>query len=112
MQDDDPGFIRVPVVWNAPEDIPMLTANAFVCQFDPQDSSGLFILTVGQLTPPALTGTPDEVEEQARQVSFVPVKPVLRLGLTHFRLEELAAVLQASLDNWDRARTIQPGDPR
>lgn len=112
MDEGDAGFVTVPIVWNAPEDVPILTANTFVCQFDSQDSSGLFILTAGQLTPPALVGTPDEVEQQAREVSFVPVKPILRLGLTPFRLRELVAVLQANLDNWERARTMRQGDPR
>lgn len=103
------GVIRIPVVWDAPEQVPILFVNAFVCQFD---RDGSFIITIGQSTPPALTGTPEEVEEQARQISFVPVKPVARLGLTRSRLEEFVAALQANLEQLDRATSMQGGDPR
>ncbi len=35
---------------------------------------------IGQLTPPAITGvTQEEREEQARNVAFVPIKPIVSL---------------------------------
>jgi hypothetical protein len=108
-QEEHPEGIAVPIVWNAPEEVPILVANAFVSQFD---RDGSFIVTIGQMTPPALVGTPDEVEEQARQVNFVPVKPFVRLGLSRARLEELIAILQANLEQSERARTMGGEDPR
>ena len=95
-----------------PEEVPILHANAFVCQFDPQTFDSI-TLTVGQLTPPAITGGTDaEREEQVRNVAFVPIKPVVRLALTPARARELVATLEANLDQLDRARQPMPGDPR
>lgn len=106
-----PDAIAVPVVWSSPEDVPILYANTFVCQFE--QTLDAFILTVGQLTPPALIGaTVEELREQAEQITFVAVKPVARFGLTRARLEELIALLQANLDQLERATTMRPGDPR
>jgi hypothetical protein len=112
MAPEDPHAIQVPVVWMGVEDVPILHANAFVSQFDPQTFDSL-ILTVGQLTPPAIAGgTIEEREEQARQVAYVPIKPVVRLGLTIARASELAATLQANLDQLEQATKLRPGDPR
>ena len=48
---------------------PIEFANAFVCQFD-QDLE-TFILTVGQLNPPALLGnTPEEIRAQIENLSY------------------------------------------
>lgn len=106
-----PDAIAVPVVWSSPEDVPILFANTFVCQFEQTLDS--FILTVGQLTPPALIGaTPEELREQVENIAYVPVTPVARFGLTTARLQELIALLQANLDQMERATTMRPGDPR
>lgn len=104
--------VAVPVVWLGPEDVPILYVNAFVSQFDQQTLDSL-ILTVGQLTPPAIVGaTSDERREQLEQVAYVPIKPVVRLGLTPARAKELIATLQANLDQLEQARNMRPGDPR
>jgi hypothetical protein len=106
-----PDSFAVPIVWAGPEDVPILFANAFVSQFDQTLDS--FILTFGQMTPPALIGaTPEELREQAEQITFIPVKPIVRLSLTPTRLREVIASLQANLDQLERASTMQPGDPR
>jgi hypothetical protein len=106
-----PDSIAVPIVWSGPEDVPILFTNAFVSQFDL--TLDAFILTFGQMTPPALIGaTPEELKEQAEQVTFVPVKPIARLSLTPRRMQEVIAALQANLDQLERASTMQPGDPR
>lgn len=111
-QAEEPGSVTLPLVWLGPEDVPILYCNAFVSQFDPQTMDSI-IVTVGQLTPPAISGaTNDEREEQLRSVSFVPIKPVVRLGLTLARARELAATLQANLDQLERATTVRGGDPR
>jgi hypothetical protein len=112
MEGDEPAGIEVPLAWMGPEEVPIYAANAFVSQYDPQTLDYL-ILTVGQLTPPAIIGaTPEEREEQVRNVAFVPIKPVVRLGLTPTRARELIATLQANIDQLDEARKLRPEDPR
>lgn len=106
-----PDSITVPIIWSGPEDVPILFTNAFVSQFDQTLDS--FILTFGQMTPPALAGaTPEELREQAEHITFVSVKPIVRLSLTPTRLREVIASLQANLDQLERVTTMQPGDPR
>lgn len=110
--DEIPGGVRVPVVWLGPEEVPILHANAFVSQFDPETLDTL-LLTVGQLTPPVIAGaTEEEREAQARAVTFVAVKPVVRLALSQARVRELIATLEANLDQLDVAIRVRQGDPR
>jgi len=47
-------------------------ANQFLSQID-QD--GTFILSVGQVAPPVLLGTPEEHRAQAAGLPFVAVRP-------------------------------------
>jgi hypothetical protein len=108
----EPEGVAVPIVWAGVEDVPILYVNSFVSQFDSQTFDS-FVVTVGQLTQPALTGaTPEDLAEQAEQISFVAVKPVVRLGLTTARMRELIATLQANLDQLEHANRMRPGDPR
>ncbi len=90
----------VPLTWIGADDLPVLFANTFVGQVQAQE--GVFYLTVGQFVPPALIGTPQEQAEQIEQIAYVPVKPVARLALTRARLQELAALLQTNLDQYDQ----------
>lgn len=111
MEGHEPEGIEVPVAWIGPEDVPIHTANAFVSQFD--TTLDLLILTVGQVTPPAILGsTVEERKEQAQNVAFVPIKPIVRLGLTPARAREVIATLQANLDQLEEALTLRPRDPR
>ena len=107
---DQPEGIPVPLVWAGLEDVPIIYSNSFICQFD-QDLQ-TFIVSFGQTTPPILIGTPDEIEQQAREIEFVQVKPVFRLALSQSRLQELVSVLGANLDQLEHVRTMRPGDPR
>lgn len=112
MGSHPPDGVEVPIVWIGVEDVPILHANAFVSQFD-QQTLDVVILTVGQLTAPAIIGaTPEEREEQANQVAYVPVKPIVRLGLTTARARELIATLGANLDQLELARGLKESDPR
>lgn len=107
-----PDGIEVPVVWLGVEDVPILHANAFVSQIDAQTLDAL-ILTVGQMTQPAISGaTEQERRQQVESVAYVPIKPVVRLGLTEARARELVATLQANLDHLETARKLKPADPR
>lgn len=112
MSTDDEHRVEVPVAWIGPEDVLILHANAFVSQFDPQTLDSL-TLTIGQMTPPAIVGaTAEEREEQARQVTFVPIKPIVRLALTPARARELIATLEANLYQLESTTKVLKRDPR
>lgn len=97
----------IPLVWIGAEEHPVYLTNQFVCQFN-QDE---FILTFGQMVPPAILGSEEEKTQQADQISYVPVKPLARLGLTRARARELIAVLEANLQNYEQYQEqIRGGD--
>ena len=97
-------------MWVGAEETPILFVNMVASQFDNNDG---FIVSMGQLTPPALQGsTPEAIREQAEKVGFVYVKPAARLGMTRAQMMDTIAVLQANVDQYDRAQDAKPGDPR
>ena len=98
----------IPTTWIGAEDLPVLFVNTFVGQIQPQE--GAFYLTLGQVLPPALIGTPQEQAEQLEQIAYVPIKPVARLALTRSRVEELVAILQTNLDQYDQIVRQMRGD--
>jgi hypothetical protein len=95
----------IPLSWVGTEEVPIVFANQFVIQFQPDE----FVLSVGQVTPPPLVGTPEQVAEQASQITFIPVRTVARIGFNRSRLRELIAALQANLENHDK--TMRSFDP-
>ena len=82
--------VQVPVVFIGAEDTPLLYANQFVIAHLGQE----FILSIGQVAPPLLLGTPEQQHEQAKQLSFVPIKTVARFAMTRERLDQLIKLLQ------------------
>ena len=92
---------QLAVVWVESEDVRVLLANQFLGQVGLQ---GEVLLTFGQLVPPTLVGEPDEVAEQLKQLSHVPAKPIARMALTRFGLDELIRVLNETRDNYDKAQ--------
>jgi hypothetical protein len=110
MADEDVETFQAEGVWTGAESHPILFANAFVVQFD--NDLGAHFLTIGQVTPPALVGTPDEIKQQAERIDFIPIETIARVALTPQRMQELIAFLQANVDQRERAATLRPGDPR
>ncbi len=90
--------ITLPVTYLGVEDVPILFANQFVIQHEKNE----FVLTVGQLQPPILLGSPEERKEQAKRLTYVPIRVVGRFGLTRQRLAELIEVLQSNLRTYDK----------
>jgi hypothetical protein len=86
--------------WIDFDEAPIVFANHFLVQHQPDE----FVLTLGQVTGPPLVGTPEQIREQARDASEVPIHTLARVGLTRHRLTELIAVLQSTLDDHDRLR--------
>lgn len=97
MSADNEDTLRVPLVYVGGEDMPVLLANNFVIQHEQNE----FVLTIGQLIPPILLGSREERLEQAKRLSYVPVKIVAKIGLTRQRLVELISVLQTNLATYD-----------
>jgi hypothetical protein len=88
------GPVTVPLTWVGVEEVPIVFVNQFMGQVDDR---GDVILSLGQLTPPALIGTPEEQAKQAQRLAYVPVKPVARLNLSRPRVVEMIAVLNQVL---------------
>jgi hypothetical protein len=89
----------LPPTWIDYEDTLILFANHFLVQHEPNE----FVLSLGQLSPPPVTGTPDEIREQVSEMSHVPVHTLSRVALTRQRVVELIGLLQATLEEHDRA---------
>jgi len=53
--------IQIPIAWVGVEEVPIFFANQVVCQFQQNE----FILTFGQMSPPAILGATEE--ERAAQ---------------------------------------------
>ena len=81
MTQENDGGVAIPMVWVANEDVPILFANQFVIQHEHDE----FLLTVGQLQPPIILGTPEERAEQVKMISYVPVNMVARIGFNRDR---------------------------
>ena len=90
--------MTLPVIYIGAEDEPILFANQFVIQHEKNE----FILTVGQLQPPILLGSPEDRKEQVKKLTYVPIMVVARFGLTRQRLAELIEVLQSNLRRYDK----------
>jgi hypothetical protein len=93
--------IEIPVLFVGVEDVPVLLANQFVIQHQQEE----FILMIGQVAPPLiLAGTPEEQLEQAKNISYIPIKVVGRFGLTRTRMTELIRILQDNLKKFDEGK--------
>ena len=90
--------LGLPLQWTDFEETPILFSNHFLVQHQLNE----FILSFGQVTGPPVVGTPDQIRDQARGISHVPIQTVARTGLTRDRLVELIGILQETLREHDR----------
>jgi hypothetical protein len=89
---------EVPVVWENLDSVPVFLANQFVVQHF-QDE---FILTIGQLVPPALLGDEQARTTQLQEIEQVTARPIARIAFTRARLIELVQALEAHREKYDR----------
>jgi hypothetical protein len=75
---EGPLGIQVPAVWVGLEEEPVAFANQFIGQLDDRCDA---VLSFGQVLAPVVLGTPEQQREQAKNIPFVQVKPVVRLSL-------------------------------
>lgn len=96
-------LVSVPVVFVGVDELPILYANQFVVQLEGND----FILSAGQLTPPILLGSEDEQREQAKDITYVPVRIVARIAMNRERALQLATPLGTQLQRYDERQEGQ-----
>ena len=90
-----PGQFALPLLWVGVDDADIHYANQIIVQ--PGEGTEFFV-TFGQVAPPLLLGlTPEENLERAKQIAYVPVRTVARLGLTLERMEQFTEVMQRVL---------------
>jgi len=94
---------ELPLTWENVEDLPVFFANQYICQFN-QDE---FILTLGQMVPPALLGDEEQRASQLEQIDRIPIKPLARVALTYPRLVELIQVLEANRWQYEQAQQLR-----
>ena len=98
----EPESVEVPMAWTGVEALDVLTANEFLITVDPEND--MMYLTVGVVTPPPITGTPDEIRQQLHDLNYVPVRTLARFALSRLRAERLGEALRESLSRYDQAR--------
>jgi hypothetical protein len=98
--------VSLPVVWVGAEEAPLVFANQIIGQVGQQ---GEVVLTFGQLAPPTLVGTPEQMAEQAERISYVPTKTVARLVITRPGLDQLIEVLKQTVDNYEKTQQAREG---
>ncbi|MCX4587047.1 hypothetical protein [Streptomyces sp. NBC_01481] len=104
MADEAPGQIEKPLLWVGVDEQPVLAANQFVGQID---RDGIF-LTFGSVTPPFLFAeNADQLRTQAEAISYVPVRPLVRLAVSRKYLDELIMTLKQTAENYDRQQGAQ-----
>lgn len=101
--DEENAGREIPLSWVGLEDVPLFFANQFICQFN-QDE---FILTIGQMAPPALLGDEEQRTRQLEQLDQIPVRPLARIAFTPSRLVELINVLEANRWQYEQAQQLR-----
>jgi hypothetical protein len=102
-ESDQDDTVSIPIVFVGGDEMPVLYTNQFVIQLDGQS----LILTAGQLTPPILIGSNDEQREQAKQLSYVPVRVVARLAITRDQAAVLSKLLDQQITLYDKRQKEQ-----
>jgi hypothetical protein len=105
LAEETPEGLMIRLRWEGVENVPILLANQVIGQVGQQ---GEVILAFGQASPPILIGDAEQQREQAREIPFVPVKPVVRLGFTRAGLDDVIRILNETRDNWDKTLGTPP----
>ncbi len=76
--------VTIPLAWKIGE-----TSTVHATQFILQQEDDLYYLTVGQVAPPMLIGTPEEQHEQAEEIESIPVTVLGRFVVSRKHMEQL-----------------------
>ncbi|MFF4813096.1 hypothetical protein ACFY2K_00785 [Kitasatospora sp. NPDC001309] len=88
-------------------------ANQFLVSVGLPDTSGQpdsVYLTIGQVEPPVLNGTPAQMEQRLREMGSLRVETLGRYVLSRARLQELIDVLQGAAEIFDKTGGSDLGD--
>lgn len=91
--------VEIPLSWVDADQRDVMSANQSAMSHNTE--TGEFILTLGHMAPPLLSGSEEEMRQQASQLSFVPVRALARFSLTKQGVEALREVIQANLARYD-----------
>ena len=91
MADEAAEPFSLPLAWVDNDDTPVIYVNQFLMTGVTPDE---FVLSIGQVAPPAVIGAPEDQRKQLEQIPFAPVRTIVRIALTRQRLDELGEVLQ------------------
>ena len=92
----------VQILWRGVDTVPIHTANQFLAQIDAVgERPDQMILAVGQVTPPAVIGTPEQKLAQLREIKDVSVITLARYSISPARLDELIGLLQQVKKVWE-----------
>ncbi len=96
-----PASRQVPLIWTLQSDAaPIVYVNQVMSQFH-EDG---FVVSFGQVMPPALMGTPEQVAQQAARIDFVESRTVARIALTARGMEEMVRLLSTNLDAFQKQK--------
>lgn len=98
MGDNDTAkAVKVPLLWVGLDDLPLLSSNQVLTQVDEDQ----VFLSFGTATPPVLMGDEEAVRDQAKRLSYVPVKGITRLAISRRHLGEMIELLQRTAEKFD-----------
>ena len=96
LERDPEKAIRFKLRWVGLDNLPVLSANQYELATQP-DGYG-FVLSIGHATPPVLySESPDDHAQEAAGIEFLPIQPVVRLGLTDAALLALRQEIDLTL---------------
>lgn len=100
MSEENDQKVVVPTLWVGESETTVVLGNQFSIAHQGVDE---FLLTIGQVATPLLTGSDDDKLEQVKGLSYVPIQVVGRFTFSRERLAELIGVLTTNLKRYDES---------
>jgi hypothetical protein len=83
------------IAWTGVEAVPIQMANQFLVQVDASgERPDQLVIAVGQVMPPPVLGTPEEMEAALERLSEVSIQTLARFSVTPTRLAQLVELLR------------------
>lgn len=99
-----PEEVGIPLVWIGLEELSVQLANQAICQYTPD---GQFIVSIGQMAPPVLLGSPEEIRQEVKRLSHIAVKPLLRVNFSESSLRDLLRIIQTNLEQFEAQKKAE-----